>query len=542
MKSTPPPPPPGRIWPFVAIVVLQVLLASGSIYLLSAVRAFVAGESQWSKAQKDAIWQLDRYIVSGDRHGYDRFKEAMQTPQADEEARVLLESADPDMDRVFNAVVRGGNHPADAGALMWIWRTFQHHALLSEPLRHWKIGDSYLRQLSQLAEEVRERHESGIPPDAPTVLRWQRALQDIDAGASPAASDFSEAMGESSRRIVASLFWLNGVGAILLMALAVLYTRRMNLQRRHAASTLAQERTQAEATLAAIEEPILQVDAQGKVEAVNTAAERLLGQDGAALRGRALSDLLVFEEAKDAPHEPTRIADQWLARALQGVPSVALDRIHPLRLPGGQRLPVRLRGGPLIHEGGPAGAVLMLHEAGGEQRCHEQLAWHSTHDGLTGLADRQTFIRQIAATLEQPRSAESAGALLQLHLDLLGAINDAHGYAAGDALLRAMARGLEACLGGQGTLARLGGATFGALIPHCSRQAAQDAAERLLGHARALELPWPPGPLATPLSIGLVALTADLATLEEALRAAHQACGEARQQGGDRLCAHAPPG
>lgn len=43
-----------RIWPLVLVVVVLVVMASGSLYLVSAVRAFVAGESLWSKAQKDA--------------------------------------------------------------------------------------------------------------------------------------------------------------------------------------------------------------------------------------------------------------------------------------------------------------------------------------------------------------------------------------------------------------------------------------------------------------------------------------------------------
>ena len=49
-----------RIWPLVLVVVVLVVMASGSLYLVSAVRAFVAGESLWSKAQKDAIYALSR--------------------------------------------------------------------------------------------------------------------------------------------------------------------------------------------------------------------------------------------------------------------------------------------------------------------------------------------------------------------------------------------------------------------------------------------------------------------------------------------------
>ena len=43
------------IWPFIAIVVLLVALANQSIVILSAGRAFVEGESLWSKAQKNRL-------------------------------------------------------------------------------------------------------------------------------------------------------------------------------------------------------------------------------------------------------------------------------------------------------------------------------------------------------------------------------------------------------------------------------------------------------------------------------------------------------
>src|SRR5262245_44454768 len=44
------------VWPFVAVVLVQAVIASLSLYTLSAVRAYVGGESLWSKGQKAAIY------------------------------------------------------------------------------------------------------------------------------------------------------------------------------------------------------------------------------------------------------------------------------------------------------------------------------------------------------------------------------------------------------------------------------------------------------------------------------------------------------
>src|SRR6185436_14290201 len=49
------------IWPFLVIVVILVMLASESINIIMATRAYSEGESLWSKGQKQAIFYLLRY-------------------------------------------------------------------------------------------------------------------------------------------------------------------------------------------------------------------------------------------------------------------------------------------------------------------------------------------------------------------------------------------------------------------------------------------------------------------------------------------------
>jgi hypothetical protein len=49
------------IWPFLAIVLVVVVVAIQVTDILSAARAFVEGESRWSKAQKESVFNLLRY-------------------------------------------------------------------------------------------------------------------------------------------------------------------------------------------------------------------------------------------------------------------------------------------------------------------------------------------------------------------------------------------------------------------------------------------------------------------------------------------------
>ena len=63
--------------PFVMVVVLQATIAGFSLEVMSAVRAYVAGESLWSRSQKNAVYFLNLYLQSGD---LGRFEEDLGIP------------------------------------------------------------------------------------------------------------------------------------------------------------------------------------------------------------------------------------------------------------------------------------------------------------------------------------------------------------------------------------------------------------------------------------------------------------------------------
>jgi hypothetical protein len=204
-------------WPFMAMVLLQVLLAGGSIHVMSAVRAFVGGESQWSKGQKDAIHRLDTFAATGDPMQLERFTAAIAVPLGDQIARNALDLDQPDLPTARRGFLQGGNHPEDIDRLIWLYRHFRSFPLMREPVRHWQVGDGYMNQLQALSSEIVLRRAAG-PVDAATVRQWRQQIQAIDTGVSPVASAFSAALGVSSRGIVAMLLGLNLTVAALLIA------------------------------------------------------------------------------------------------------------------------------------------------------------------------------------------------------------------------------------------------------------------------------------------------------------------------------------
>ena len=79
------------IWPFVALALVQTVLAVGSLQMLGALRAFGSGESQWSKGQKDATYALSHYVTTGNPQAYGQVQQALQVPMSDMQARKLIE-------------------------------------------------------------------------------------------------------------------------------------------------------------------------------------------------------------------------------------------------------------------------------------------------------------------------------------------------------------------------------------------------------------------------------------------------------------------
>src|ERR1700761_9162113 len=78
----------------VGIMALLIAVELGvlifSINTLSSVRAYVNGEGLWSKAQKDALYELLKYGHSRDEADYDRFLDFMKVNLGDHKTRMEL--------------------------------------------------------------------------------------------------------------------------------------------------------------------------------------------------------------------------------------------------------------------------------------------------------------------------------------------------------------------------------------------------------------------------------------------------------------------
>lgn len=153
----------------------------------------------------------------------------------------------------------------------------------------------------------------------------------------------------------------------------------------------------------------------------------------------------------------------------------------------------------------------------------------TTYDALTGLLNRGAFFERARRTCSQ----KGLKAAFMLDIDHFKRVNDVHGHAAGDAVLREIARRLRATLRGHDEVGRYGGEEFALCVHDMVLLDARELAERLRLCVSASPIEISPGQsIPVALSIGLAVgpeFSAD-ALLARADRALYDAKREGRNR------------
>lgn len=89
-------------------------------------------------------------------------------------------------------------------------------------------------------------------------------------------------------------------------------------------------------------------------------------------------------------------------------------------------------------------------------------------DGLTGIFNRQHFVNEAERQLRYCRKSARDVCLVLIDLDHFKAVNDTHGHAVGDRVLRRAVDACQAHLRSTDVFGRLGGEEFGMLLPECT--------------------------------------------------------------------------
>lgn len=181
-----------------------------------------------------------------------------------------------------------------------------------------------------------------------------------------------------------------------------------------------------------------------------------------------------------------------------------------------------------------------IDEAIARRQRADRLIRLSQRDDLTGLANRTLFADRLRRAIAAARRRGGHLAVMVLDLNGFKAVNDRHGHAAGDTLLRVVGERLAATVRETDTVARLGGDEFALVVEDLVRpEHAPLVAGKLLD---ALQPPIPLGGHRAEVSgsLGVALFPRDSEEPETLLRLADAAMYRAKREGGNRCRFHDP--
>ena len=221
---------------------------------------------------------------------------------------------------------------------------------------------------------------------------------------------------------------------------------------------------------------LISLDASGHIISVNETVQKQIGFSKGDLLGQNL-DFLQWEVVNEGGLSP---AEQLALAAREGW---HLHEDWQRHQDGSklwyQRL-IALRHDEQQSETGElSGYTVVLRE--GRQRTVdvESLRQMLTRDHLTGACNRMHFFEVADRECARKQRSSQSLSLIVADIDFFKNVNDQHGHAAGDYVLKEFSRRCMSVLRPSDTMARIGGEEFAFLLPATSVDGAQVLAERL---------------------------------------------------------------
>ena len=167
-----------------------------------------------------------------------------------------------------------------------------------------------------------------------------------------------------------------------------------------------------------------------------------------------------------------------------------------------------------------------------KRQTQEHLLYSTLHDALTGLPNRSLFTERLRHAMRRAaRHPDDLFAVLFLDLDRFKDVNDNLGHFAGDELLRAVARRLEACLRPEDTVARLSGDEFAILLESITETSDAGRVAERIEEALSFSINLAGAEVTTSASMGIVTSSMMHDQPEQLLRSADMAMYRAKAAG-----------
>ena len=316
-------------------------------------------------------------------------------------------------------------------------------------------------------------------------------------------------------------------GKVVLLTIARDISYRKSVE-----ATLSQGRRQAQITLESLNEAVITADTQGRIDYMNSAAEKMVGTGREQAVGKSFGDVVNLIDENDRQN----LGDP-INRCLSKRKTISLGR-RALLMPNDNdnEMSVDANASPIV---GPddalLGAVLIMRDVSELRGLAREMSYQASHDALTGLVNRREFERQVTLALKTAQDDDTQHVLCFLDLDKFKTVNDTVGHMAGDNMLREVATQIRQQVRDSDIVARLGGDEFGVLLLRCPLDKARQITEDICAGVSAYRFTWQDRVFDIGVSIGVVEVTHASTSIEDLFGAADSACYIAKQQGRGRV-------
>ncbi|PKO52049.1 MAG: hypothetical protein CVU26_07365 [Betaproteobacteria bacterium HGW-Betaproteobacteria-2] len=440
-------------WPFIFIVIFMLGMIAISLSLQSALRAYVADESQWSRAQKEAVFFLNAYAWSQSEADYQQYLQAIAVPLGDRKARIALEQPEPDIESARQGFIEGRNHPDDVQNLIRLFLWFKNTSIMQEVISIWTEGDAHIARLVSLGQQVHGRilENNLSEADRSNLLN---EINTVNLQLSPLEDAFSSTLGEISRQANLLINLNVALITLLMLGMGIALSRSMIKHRVETTLDLRRNKSRFKAMIDAAMDAVVEIDAAGTITHWSKQAEFMFGWRSEEAIGKPLHTLIIPPDQREAHLQGMQ---RYQSTGTGPVINTRIE-VKALRRDGSE-FPVELTVSSIKLQNASAFCAF-IRDITEQKRSADQLKNLAHYDAITGLPNRVLFQDRLKQETKQSRRTGLPTAVMFLDIDHFKDINDTLGHDQGDVLLRQAAERLSACLRDTDTVARFGGDEF----------------------------------------------------------------------------------
>ena len=178
---------------------------------------------------------------------------------------------------------------------------------------------------------------------------------------------------------------------------------------------------------------------------------------------------------------------------------------------------------------------LVLRKGTGREGAEAALQRAQGSDTLTGLPERPALLEATTREVQRWRATPRPLSMVMVDTDHFRALQERHGAADGNAVVRHLAAGLSASFRAQDLVAHVGDSRFAVLLPGASVDSAEAVAMRVCHHMAAQPVPVGGQGLRCTISVGVAHMAVGAEGAEALVERAEQALLLAQAQGGNRV-------